>query len=151
MTNPLQSDGFRNLVLLLARVALGTYFLLAAYSKFVKGIGQWATEQVTRVPSFLPTPVGKAYLLMLGPVELLVGVALVVGFYTRTAASLIFLMLLSFLIAFGIQFQMEKPPFFSPNLIYITLAMLLMASGGGQIAVDASMGGGGSAPGPKKK
>lgn len=153
MNNPLNSDGFRNLSLLLARLALGTYFILAAYSKFAKGWSQWVTEQVTKVPSFLPPQVGKGYLYALPPGELLVGVALVVGFFTRTSATLIALMLISFMIAVtGVgkndpTFQIDK------NLVFLGLALLLMNTGGGQIAVDASMGGGGggSAPGPRKK
>ena len=151
MTNPLTTDGFRNIALLLARIAMGTYFILASFSKFSGGVRNFVNKAAGTLPAFLPPELGKAYLFMLPTVEIIVGVAIVVGFYTRTAASLMTLMLLSFLIALGIGFTMEKAPFFSPNLIYITLAMLLMSSGAGKISVDQSMGGGGGAPGPKKK
>src|SRR5688572_8459356 len=99
MTNPLTSDGFRNLALLLARLCLGTYFILAAFNKFKEGVGHWATKSVTSVPSWLPTEFGKAYLYLVPEVELLGGIALVVGFFTRTAATIIALMLISFMIA----------------------------------------------------
>lgn len=151
MTNTLTTDGFRNVTLLLARVAMGTYFLLAAFTKFSGGVRAFVNKSSGTLPAFLPPELGKAYLFMLPTVEMIVGVAVVVGFYTRTAASLMALMLLSFVIAIGINFTMEKAPFFSPNLIYLTLALLLMSSGAGKISVDQSMGGGGGAPGPKKK
>jgi uncharacterized membrane protein YphA (DoxX/SURF4 family) len=86
---------------------------------------------------------------MLPGVELITGVALVVGFYTRTAAFLMTLMLISFGIAVtGVG--TAKPPSLDKGMVFLGLALVLMSTGGGQISVDTSMGGGGKAPGPKK-
>jgi uncharacterized membrane protein YphA (DoxX/SURF4 family) len=154
MTNPLTTDGFRNVALLLARVALGTYFLLAGFGKYSGGVRAFVNARAKTIPAFLPEELGRAYLFMLPTAELIVGVALVIGFYTRTAATLIALMLISFIIAVtGVGASGAAGWNIDKNLVYLGLALLLMSTGGGQISVDQSMGGGGggSAPGPKKK
>lgn len=151
MTNPLHTDGFRNFALLLGRATLGTYFLLAGFSKWAGGVRNFV--QKVKGPAYLPKELTDAYLFMLPTAELVVGVALVIGFFTRTAATLMALMLTSFIIAMPphLGFQGESPNNINKNLIFLALALILMSSGGGTISVDQSMGGGGGAPGPKKK
>ncbi len=149
MQNPLTTDGYRNVALLLARVALGTTFILAGYSKFAGGVHGFVNEHAKSIPQFLPPELGKAYLFMLPSIELISGVALVVGFYTRTAAFLMSLLLISFSIAVS-GVGSAKPPSLDKNMVFLGLALVLMSTGGGQISVDTSMGGGGKAPGPKK-
>jgi putative oxidoreductase len=149
MQNPLTTDGYRNVALLLARVALGTTFILAGYGKFAGGVHAFVDKAAPSIPTFLPPELGRAYLFMLPAVELITGVALVVGFYTRTAAFLMTLMLISFGIAVtGVG--TAKPPSLDKGMVFLGLALVLMSTGGGQISVDTSMGGGGKAPGPKK-
>src|SRR5688572_12623531 len=130
MTNPLTTDGFRNVALLLARLAMGTYFLLAGYGKYAGGVRTFVEK--VKLPAFLPPELGKAYLFILPTVELLVGVALVVGFFTRTAATFIFLMLVSFIIAAPphLGFQGDSPTQINKNLVFVGAALLLMATGG---------------------
>jgi uncharacterized membrane protein YphA (DoxX/SURF4 family) len=149
MQNPLTTNQARDTSLLLARVSLGVFFLLAGYGKVAGGVSQFVEDHLKAVPHFVSPEFGKMYLQALPWTEMLCGVALVVGFYTRIAATLVTLMLISFIIAVtGVGFQ-TKPPQVDKNLVFLGLSILLMTSGGGQIAVDHSMGK--PAPGPGKK
>jgi len=149
MTNPFKTDAFRSVALLLARLPLGIFFLLAGYIKLKGGLANFVNTNTPTIPSFLPVDFGRSYLWMLPFVEMLAGLALAIGLFTRLSASLIALMLISFIIATGVGFSIDKAPYFSPNLIYLGLALVLISTGGGQMAVDQSFGK--SAPGPAKK
>lgn len=151
MNNPLTTDHARSFALLLARLPLGVYFLLAGFNKFASGVRVFVEDNLQTVPEFLGPQLGKAYLWALPSVEMLVGVTLIIGLYTRVSATLIMLMLVSFIIAdSGIGFKPNKPPMLDKNVVFLGLAILLMTTGAGRIAVDQTFGNG-SAPGPGKK
>jgi uncharacterized membrane protein YphA (DoxX/SURF4 family) len=150
MTNPLNTDYARNTALLLARVPIGVFFLLAGYGKIAGGVGEFVDAASASLPHFISADFGRAYLHALPFVEMLVGVTMIVGFYTRVSAMLMSLMLVSFIIAAtGIGFNVGGSPPLSFNVVFLGLTILLMVSGGGQIAVDHTFGK--SAPGPGKK
>ncbi len=151
MQNPLQTDHAKDSFLLLARVAIGVYFLLAGYAKIAGGVGAFVEHATPNIPSFLSPQIGKLYLQMLPFAEMIVGVAMVIGLYTRVAGALMSLMLISFMIAAtGIGFKAKpgEPPQIDKNLIFLGLTLLITHLGGGKVAVDQSMG---KAPGPTKK
>jgi len=151
MQNPLQTEQAKDSFLLLARVAIGVYFLLAGYAKIAGGVGAFVEQAKPTIPHFLSPQIGTLYLQALPFAEMIVGVAMVIGLYTRVAAGLMSLMLISFMIAVtGIGFKSEagKPPQIDKNLIFLGLTLLIMHFGGGKVAVDQSMG---KAPGPAKK
>jgi len=148
MQNPLTTNQARDTALLLARVSLGVLFLMAGYTKVAGGVNEFVEGHFKSIPTFVSPSFGKIYLQALPWTEMLVGLMLVVGFYTRIAAALASLMLISFIIAItGVGFHGK--PQVEPNVVYLGLAILLTTTGGGQIAVDHSIGK--SAPGPAKK
>jgi len=150
MQNPLTTEQAKDTALLLARVPIGVYFLLAGYAKIAGGVSVFVEKATPTIPHFLSPTFGKMYLQSLPFVEMIVGVAMVVGFYTRVSATFMALMLISFTIAVtGVGFKAGEPPQIDKNLIFLGLALLLMNMGGGKIAIDHSMGK--SAPGPGKK
>lgn len=137
-----KSDQFIDIALLLNRLTLGALFVFAGFRKLFPGDGtglfaamrDFAGYVSTNAP--LPTALGQAYGYALPWGEIVFGLMLVVGFYTRTAAIVIGLMLLSFIIEFGIEWWPESGPAFDKNLICITLTLLLAAAGGGRFALE---------------
>lgn len=126
-----------NTALLLNRLALGLMFVLAGIRKLLPGENQSmldamnATAEMIAGMAPLPRAVGLAYGYALPWVEITAGLLLMVGVYSRTAAIIIGLMLLSFMIEFGVNWWPAKGPAFDKNLILFTLAILLAATGPG--------------------
>lgn len=127
-------------VLLLNRASLGMLFILAGVRKLLPKEGSSVMENwhgfANHVASDAPLPevLGKAYGYALPPVECLVGLALVIGLYTRLSSTLIALMLLSFIIAKGVMWWPATGPAFNTNIILLTLALLLAVLGSGAFA-----------------
>jgi len=135
--NPLIVD----VALLLNRIALGALFLFAGYRKLFpagKGIGEalsgFVNSQLDNAP--LPEFLAKVYLFTLPFMEVLAGLLLIVGLLTRVWAAIIALMLLSFMLAFGIGWWPDSGPAFDPNVILFTLALLLATLGSGRLGLD---------------
>ena len=144
------SGRFVDVALLLCRLALGLYFLLAGWFKvlgefregfgsFYRGPGYQGLE-----PDFLPELMSKPYGYALPWAELVFGLLLVVGLLSRISAGAIALMMLSFLIAqlyadFGGNLRPGPGPF-NTNFILLALAVLLVATGPGRLALDAALG-----------
>ncbi len=132
------------LALLLCRVSLGLLFFFAGYRKIVPGEGETVIGKIGKfvndnvVPNApLPEMLAKIYGYSLPFVELIAGALLVVGLWGRVAAMLIALMLLSFMIAFGIGWWPEQGGVFDKNVVFFTLALLLAATGMGKLSIDA--------------
>jgi uncharacterized membrane protein YphA (DoxX/SURF4 family) len=128
--------------LLFARVPFGIYFWLAGYNKIAGvGVGNFVSSNVDNAAQFMGPLLGKAYLTALPFVELLVGLALIAGVFTRTAAVIAMLMLVSFIMATGgLKLNMAKiadagggEPF-SKNVIFATLAIAIALLGPGRFA-----------------
>jgi len=150
MQNPFKTEQAKDVALLLARVPLGVYFLLAGYAKIAGGVGNFVTKASPSIPHFLSPSLGRMYLQTLPFVEMIAGVAMVIGLYTRVSAGLIALMLISFAIAVtGVGFKAGEAPEIDKGLVFLGLALLLLTTGGGRMAVDQSFGK--AAPGPGKK
>jgi len=136
-----------HLGLLLTRVALGAYLLLAGWGKVTteldKGIGYFYKENFQGMtPDWLPGWFGTPYGYALPWLELLVGGLVALGLFTRFFATGGFLMLVSFTIALAIKFenitaQPEGPggPF-NANYIQATMYLLLIFTGAGALSLD---------------
>ncbi|MCE9590573.1 MAG: DoxX family protein [Planctomycetes bacterium] len=129
------------IAILVSRMPLGLLFLLAGYMKlFTMGMEKWMSAAYPgAVPSWLPnwfaTPFGYA----VPVVELIAGAMLIIGLFGRTAATLIFLMLVSFsiaLIAKTGSITGGDQGFFHPNITLAGFALLLIVTGPGAISVD---------------
>jgi uncharacterized membrane protein YphA (DoxX/SURF4 family) len=132
---------FPNLGLLLIRVPFGVYFAIAGVNKVRGGVGGFVGGSSGMIPPFLPESIGRAYLYAVPWAELLLGVMLVLGVFTRTAAFLAALMVFSFTVAVTGIGDGGKP--FNANLIFIALLLAVTMLGPGGISVDARV--------PKKK
>src|SRR5262245_48451531 len=99
MRNPLKSPAATSLGLLIARLPIGYTFMMAGVIKIKGGIGAFVSQAAGSIPSYLPEAAGRAYLHALAFVELLLGVLLILGWFTRTAAFFTALVLLSIMMA----------------------------------------------------
>ena len=135
-----------SLILLLNRVPLGLLFLLAGVRKLLpkpdgsvmQSLNGFASYAASQAP--LPEALGKAYGYALPFVEIIAGGLLILGLLTRVSALVIGLMLLSFMVAMGINWWPESGPAFDKNVILFTLSLLLVMIGGGAWSLDAVRG-----------
>lgn len=143
MATSQQGQGLITLALFVNRCSLGLYFLLAGIAKIRLGVeefykGGFSPLKPIWLPDWFAMPYGHA----LPFVEVLLGAALIVGFYGRTAAAVTTLALASFTIALyqaGAFFPKNGGPFHA-NVIFLTLAFLLAVTGPGNFSVDSFRG-----------
>ena len=125
-----------DLALLLARIPLGAYFMLAGVNKVKAGTAEFVSGAAGSIPEFLPTFLGRGYLHALPWMEIVVGVCLILGLFTRFTGLLMSLMLTSFMIAVtGVKPAGGGP--FHYNLVYLGLALCFMLVGPGRLSIDA--------------
>ena len=139
------SEAWFHLTALLARASLGLYFLLAGVGKvrgeLQNGLGTFYEGSFQGLqPAWLPTFFAAPYGYALPWAEVVIGAMLVLGLATRISSTLIALMLLSFTIALMLAKGPSggSPGAFHPNVVMLTLSMLIIALGGGAISVDAA-------------
>jgi uncharacterized membrane protein YphA (DoxX/SURF4 family) len=125
---------------LLNRIALGLYLVLAGAGKVQTGVGNFYKNSFQALkPEWLSDWFAQPYGYALPFLEILVGGLLILGILGRFAAFAAFLMITSFTIALsqaGETFWDSKffstPGPFHPNVIFITLALLLLVLGPGR-------------------
>jgi len=138
-----QGQGLITLALFVNRCSLGLYFLLAGIAKIRSGVeafykGAFSSLKPMWLPDWFAMPYGHA----LPFVEVLLGAALLVGFYGRAAAAVTTLALASFTIALyqaGAFIPKTGGPFHA-NVVFLTLAFLLAVTGPGNFSVDSFRG-----------
>lgn len=155
MQNPFATPTASNLGFLAARATLGAYFALAGYAKIFApgGVPEFAKQNVGKVPAWFGPQLGNLYLAMLPLTEVVVGAALVAGFFTRSAAFLASAMLASFIYAVtGVAWNEGGKPFHA-NVIFLGLALCILTNGGGNYTLPNIIGkkGGGKPPAPPAK
>lgn len=133
------SHPLSSLVILLNRTALGAYFLLAGWGKlreeFRSGLGSFYRSTFSKAqPDWLPAFVAAPYGYALPWLEVLAGALLILGFFGRLSALVVAAMLASFIAALGIGGDPPRP--FSPNLIFLSLALMLALIGPGGFSID---------------
>lgn len=137
--------------LFVLRVSVGLYMLLAGVGKvqaeIKDGLGTFANGPFSSLqPSWLPDGLGLPYGYVLPWLEVLIGLFLIVGFYTRLTALAGMGMLASFTIALIIAFdtisavEPGDPYPFSPNYIQCAAYLLLALVGAGAWSIDALKG-----------
>ena len=118
---------------LFVRLAIGTYFVMAGMEKIDK-----IPAFVSQVGSFgiLPDQLATLYGILLPYTEFVVGIMLILGIWTTLSALLASLMLISFIIAFGVIPNAHMV--FNKDLILLASALSLMYTGPGIYSVDGS-------------
>ncbi|HEY1684438.1 MAG TPA: DoxX family protein [Tepidisphaeraceae bacterium] len=134
MKNPINSPAFTNLGLLLVRIPLGILFICAGWNKIHGGISHFVSFASPHLPDFMPSYIGKTYLYLFPIFELGMGLLVLLGLWTRLAAFILSLMLISIIWAFsGIH---DKVFAFHPNVMFLAVALLLFLAGGGSFTLD---------------
>jgi uncharacterized membrane protein YphA (DoxX/SURF4 family) len=131
MKNPLASDLSTNLGLLLARVPLGLYFLMAGYAHFKTQ--NFATQYVAALPTWMPSEAGKGYSTMLPFLEMAVGGLLLLGLTVRFGGLLAAGIVGLIVAAAGFKLY---PDVGHDKLIIFGLSILLLCLGGGKFTLD---------------
>jgi putative oxidoreductase len=124
--------------LLLLRVPIGAYFFIAGFGKIAgTGLSAFIARGMSVAPAGVPEPVMKGYLGALPFLEMIVGVLVAIGLFTRVASFVMSLMLVSFLVALGKGFAFDgsaEP--FDKNIVFLGLTLSLVFAGGGRFSVD---------------
>ena len=148
MSNPFNHPAWIDISLFLARLVLGLYMLLAGWAKISGGLYEFVKNQVHPLkPSWLPDQVTYGYGFALPVLELVTGLLLVLGLFTRLAAGVMTVVLPSIAIAlfgrYGITGLEKAGPPFQHAIVFATLAFLLSIVGSGRLALDPLYSGGG--------
>ena len=139
MKNPLKSENSNHLGLLLARLPIGAFMLVAGIFKVNGGVHQFVLSNIANVPASVPHDWGRQYLHAVPYLEIVIGAMLVLGLLTRLAALIAALMVITYTIgATGL-----RPPNmpFTPNLIYIGILLLVFLVGPGRFSADGAFSG----------
>ena len=124
--------------LLLARFPVGLLFFLAGVGKLKGGVGNFVEHADKAIPSFLPLALGVAYLHAVPFAEVLVGLSIMLGIFTRIAGLISSLMLISFMIAVtGIHPSGREP--LQYNIVLLGISLCLMLVGPGRYSADAML------------
>jgi putative oxidoreductase len=123
--------------LLLARLPLGLYFVMAGIDKFTRiGTATFVESNMSKATYFMGENVARNFLTALPYAEIAIGAFLIMGLVTRVVAALAALLLISFVIGTTGAFMMKEAWLLHPNLVFLGLALALMLCGGGWIGVD---------------
>ncbi len=116
---------------LLLRIPIGIYFILAGLLILKDPTGFVAEVHNMKI---LPPHAGTIYAIMLPYVQIAAGALLIIGMWTTLAAGLVSLMLLSFLLAFGLH--PEGARLFNKDVIFLCAALSLLYTGSGAWSID---------------
>jgi uncharacterized membrane protein YphA (DoxX/SURF4 family) len=124
--------------LLIARLPIGFFFLVAGANKVKGGIPAFVQSVGEAVPSYVPTSLGHGYLYALPIVEILVGACLILGLFFRPVAFVASLMILSFILAVtGVTTDAGGP--FQPTVVFLGLVLGLALAGPGAFSADRAL------------
>jgi putative oxidoreductase len=130
---------FLDAAILLNRVALGLYFVIAGWGKVSAGVASFvAGPYAKQTPPWLPSAVAVPYGYALPFIELLGGLLLIAGLFGRVVPLVLSLLLLSIAVALKFAINVQGP--FHHSVVFATLAVLLAAIGPGRWSVDAALG-----------
>ncbi len=151
MQNPFNTPFAANFGSMLARVTLGAFYTCTGYQTIMSGVTRFAQVHVNDLAkySFVNPRAAEAYLTAMPIMQLLFGMTLAAGFFTRTSAFILAVITLPFLVA-TTQFNGIKGVNFDPTWICMVITIAILTNGGGTFTIPGMVGkkGGASAPKP---
>jgi uncharacterized membrane protein YphA (DoxX/SURF4 family) len=136
MKNRLRSESSTSLGLLLARLPMGAYFLLAGIHKLTAtgGVQGFVNSQLGNVPSQVPQAWGQGYLHALPYAEIVVGSMLILGLFGRLAGFAGAAVVTTIIVGYTGIFSTTTP--FHANVIYLGLLLMILLVGPGRMSLD---------------
>lgn len=129
-------EGYRGYVPLILRVSLGLTLIFWGYEKLT--LEKLAKSYVMDYGSFMVMDV-QSFLVAAGLVQLVLGISMISGFYTRVSAGLLALMAVVTILVPG-AFIMRDVPHFAYAFATAGGAASLFIMGGGAYSLDGLMG-----------
>jgi len=124
--------------MLFARVPLGISLAHTGFRKIHDvGVQNWVSENLDKVPNYMPQGFGNLYLHAVPYAEVALGALLVLGLLSRVSGLLTAAMLVSFAMATHQLVDTTATLPFSTPLIYACFALVVMFAGPGKLSVDA--------------
>ena len=123
---------------LLMRLAVGAILVFAAIAKFQKGAEATLEAVKGMAPDWLPEGVATVYGYGIPYLELIVGILIVVGLFTKVAALVAGLMSITYLIAAGVWLESMGIP--SWNWLLLAVCIHFWTRGAGDCSIDRMMG-----------
>ena len=125
-----------SLGLLLGRLPMGAFFLLAGCLKVRMGVNNFVgfAMRGSHVPPVVPESFVNGYLHAVPFMEIIVGVMLILGLFARAGGLIGSLMVISFIIGATGWTTPGLP--FTPNLIYLGILLAVLVAGPGSASAD---------------
>ncbi|MGN6626286.1 MAG: DoxX family protein [Tepidisphaeraceae bacterium] len=146
MKNPFNHPAMIDISLLLGRVALGLYVLLEGWHLLAgPGLSGSASMVAWVRPSWAPEGVARAFGYVMPVAELLSGMMLIAGLFTRWAGGVMTVLLVGMFIGYvnykGITGGADGP--FHYTAVFAPMAFMIAIIGPGRLALDPLYFGGG--------
>ena len=146
MRNPFNHPAMIDISLLLGRIALGLYVALSGWRRITGGVSGFVNGTVMLArPGWIPESIARPYGYAMPFLEVAAGLLLALGLFTRPAAGVVTLVLMTIagasIGAYGMSGGADGPFHFSVALA--TLAFILAIIGSGRLALDPLYFGGG--------
>jgi uncharacterized membrane protein YphA (DoxX/SURF4 family) len=122
-----------SLGLLLLRLPVGAFFLLAGVMKFRMGVGNFVDSSLKSAQPYMSEHVGRMFLTALPYAEVALGALLILGLLTRFAGLVCTLLLISIMVSVTGVRQDQMP---HPNVVLLGATLALMLCGPGRISLD---------------
>lgn len=130
-----RSSGPASAGLLIGRIPLGLFFIMAGILKFYYGLDNFIKANQPDAMKFLPENLAHGFLNALPFVEIAVGTLLIVGLLTRIAAGIMALLLVGITVGKTHLAGVGGGPFHY-NIVYLGLALAIMLVGPGWFSLD---------------
>jgi uncharacterized membrane protein YphA (DoxX/SURF4 family) len=130
------SPAAQSFSLLLARVPLGLYIGISGYQQITApgGIGGFVKEHIATAMQYMPENIARGYLTAMPFAELLVAALLLFGLFQRIGALMAVCVLLSVVLATGVNWMQGSP--FNQSIVFLGLSLVLLTAGPGKISAD---------------